>query len=93
MAPTNAADPMHEYATLYPEVVRAGSVQNALQAVADRAGHGLPVELTSSTGWRHVAAKVEADGRFAHSRGQAGCETAEEPALFAGDTGTVCENG
>jgi hypothetical protein len=55
-------DPMHEYATLYPEVVQAGSLQNALQGVVDRAGHGLTVELTSSPGWRYVAARVAADG-------------------------------
>ncbi|NWF29573.1 hypothetical protein HW130_25525 [Streptomyces sp. PKU-EA00015] len=55
-------DPLHEYAMLYPEVVRAGSLQNALQVVADGAGYGLTVELTSSPGWRHVAAQVAADG-------------------------------
>ncbi|MEU9127575.1 DUF6193 family natural product biosynthesis protein [Kitasatospora sp. NPDC048540] len=65
-APTDAAHPLYGYATLYPDVVGAGSLQNALQAVADRAGGGLAVELTSSPGWRHVAAKVEADGRSAH---------------------------
>jgi hypothetical protein len=43
-------DPMDEYATLYPEVVQAGCLRSALQAVADRAGHGLAVELTSSPG-------------------------------------------
>ncbi|GAA1122144.1 DUF6193 family natural product biosynthesis protein [Kitasatospora arboriphila] len=58
-----ATDPMREYMTLYPEVVRAGSLQNALQTVADRAGYGLPIELTSSPGRRYVAAKAEADGR------------------------------
>ncbi|MBC9715148.1 hypothetical protein H9Y04_21590 [Streptomyces sp. TRM66268-LWL] len=59
-------DPMHEYLTLYPEVVRAGSLQNALQAEADLAGFGLAVELTSSPGWRQVAARVEADGHSAN---------------------------
>lgn len=59
-------DPMHEYATLYPDVVPEGSLQNALQAVADREGLGLAVELTSSPGWRFVAARVEADGRSAN---------------------------
>lgn len=59
-------DPMHEYLTLYPEVVQAGSLQNALQVVADRAGYGLAVELTSSPGWRQVAARVEADGHSAN---------------------------
>lgn len=54
---------MNDYVTLYPEVVWAGSLQNALQAVADRAGHGLAVELTSSPGWRYVAAQAEAEGR------------------------------
>lgn len=54
---------MGEYATVYPEVVQAGCLRSALQAVADRAGHGLAVELTSSPGWRHVAARVEAEGR------------------------------
>ncbi|MFD0369688.1 DUF6193 family natural product biosynthesis protein [Streptomyces sp. NPDC127114] len=58
-------NPMHEYVTLYPEVVKAGSLQNALQAVADDAGSGLAVELTSSPGWRRVAACVERDGRRA----------------------------
>ncbi|MFE3687606.1 DUF6193 family natural product biosynthesis protein [Streptomyces sp. NPDC059095] len=57
---------MHEFVALYPEVVRAGSLQNALQAVADHAGHGLAVELTSSQGWRNVAARVEVDGRSAN---------------------------
>lgn len=56
---------MHAYVALYPEVVRAGSLRNALQAVADRAGHGLAVELASSPGWRCVAARVEAGGRWA----------------------------
>jgi hypothetical protein len=58
--------PMHEFVTLYPEVVQAGSLQNALQSVADRAGHRLAVELTSSPGWRHVAAQVGANGRSAN---------------------------
>jgi hypothetical protein len=34
-------DPMDEYATLYPEVVQAGSLQSALQAVADPRATGL----------------------------------------------------
>jgi hypothetical protein len=34
--------------------------------VAHRAGRELPLELTSSPGWRYVAAKVEADGRSAN---------------------------
>ncbi|MFF9869634.1 DUF6193 family natural product biosynthesis protein [Streptomyces sp. NPDC013953] len=59
-------DPLHKYVALYPEVVRAGSLQNALQAVADQAGYGFEVELTSSPGWRHVAARVGADGRSAN---------------------------
>lgn len=59
-------DPMHNYVTLYPEVVQAGSLQNALQAVADDAGHGLAIELTSSPGWRRVAARVESDSHSAN---------------------------
>ncbi|MFF2853002.1 DUF6193 family natural product biosynthesis protein [Streptomyces sp. NPDC058001] len=59
-------DPMREYVALYPEVVRAGSLRSALQAVVDHGGHGLAVGLTSSPGWRHVAARVEADGRWAN---------------------------
>ncbi|WP_199551034.1 DUF6193 family natural product biosynthesis protein [Streptomyces sp. N35] len=55
-------DPLRKYVTLYPEVVQAGSLQNALQTVADRVGHDLVIELTSSPGWRHVAAEVAADG-------------------------------
>ncbi|MEU4115505.1 DUF6193 family natural product biosynthesis protein [Kitasatospora sp. NPDC028055] len=62
-------DPLRAYAALYPEVVAAGSVRGALQAAADRAGLELAVELTSSPGWRKVAAKAEseteADGRSA----------------------------
>ena len=56
---------MQEYATLYPDVVRAGSLQNALRGAADDAGYGFVVELTSSPGWRYVAAQVEAEGRSA----------------------------
>ncbi|MEU8677607.1 DUF6193 family natural product biosynthesis protein [Streptomyces sp. NPDC048560] len=59
-------DPMSAYVTLYPEIVQAGSLQNALQAEADRSGRRLAVELTASPGWRHEAARVEADGRSAH---------------------------
>ncbi|MFG2903061.1 DUF6193 family natural product biosynthesis protein [Streptomyces zaomyceticus] len=59
-------DRLHEYLTWYPDVVRAGSLQNASQAAADRAGYGLVVGLTSSPGWRQVAARVEADGRWAN---------------------------
>lgn len=59
-------DPLRRYVALYPEVVLAGSLRNALQAVADRAGHGFAVGLTSSPGWRHVAARVGADGRSAN---------------------------
>jgi hypothetical protein len=51
-------DVMFEYATLYPEVARAGSLLDALKAEVDRAGCGLTVELTSSPGWRLVAAQV-----------------------------------
>lgn len=50
-------DLMHEYVTLYPEVVQAGSLQNALQAVADRAGHGLAVEPAAVA--RAVAFAIE----------------------------------
>ncbi|MFE9819946.1 DUF6193 family natural product biosynthesis protein [Streptomyces sp. NBC_00236] len=59
-------DPMQNYVTLYPEVVQAGSLQNALQEVADGAGHRLLVELTSSPGWRHVAACVASDSHSAY---------------------------
>jgi hypothetical protein len=58
--------PMHEHAVLFPEVVQAGSLRNALKAVADREGYGYHVELTSSPGWRHVAAQVAAGGRSAN---------------------------
>lgn len=57
---------MRSYTPLYPDVVRAGSLRNALQDVADRAGYGLDVELTTSPGWRYVAAKVAAGGRSAN---------------------------
>ncbi|MFJ8623931.1 DUF6193 family natural product biosynthesis protein [Kitasatospora sp. NPDC093550] len=63
--PEHPADALREYATLYPEVVHAGSLRDALQTAADRAGHALAVEPTSAPGWRHVAAQVEADGRTA----------------------------
>ncbi|MFC1435518.1 DUF6193 family natural product biosynthesis protein [Streptacidiphilus sp. N1-3] len=66
VASTDATHPMHKYATLYPEVVEAGSLQNALQRVVDCAGRGLTVELTSSPGWRYVAAKMEAGDRSAN---------------------------
>ncbi|PKT69269.1 hypothetical protein CW362_30585 [Streptomyces populi] len=58
---------MYAYVTLYPEVVRAGSLRNVLRAAADRAGHGLVVGLTSSPGWRYVAARVESDGHRANA--------------------------
>ncbi|WP_327170082.1 DUF6193 family natural product biosynthesis protein [Streptomyces sp. NBC_01336] len=57
--------PMQDYVMLYPEVVQAGSLQRALQEVADAAGRGLVVELTSSPGWRHVAARVESGSHSA----------------------------
>ncbi|MFB7911929.1 DUF6193 family natural product biosynthesis protein [Kitasatospora sp. NPDC056076] len=71
--PPEHTDPLGAYAALYPEVAAAGSVRDALQAAADRAGLELAVELTSSPGWRYVAAKAEtetetgaeADGRSA----------------------------
>ncbi|MYX32928.1 MULTISPECIES: DUF6193 family natural product biosynthesis protein [unclassified Streptomyces] len=50
---------------IYPEVVEAGSLRSALQAAVDREGRALPVELTSSPGWRYVAAKMDADDRSA----------------------------
>ncbi|MER6672831.1 DUF6193 family natural product biosynthesis protein [Streptomyces sp. NPDC000983] len=56
-------DPMAKYMALYPEVARAGSLRNALQAAAERSGHRLLVELTESPGWRHVAAQVAVGGR------------------------------
>ncbi|WP_405901837.1 DUF6193 family natural product biosynthesis protein [Streptomyces sp. NBC_00656] len=58
--------PMQDYVMLYPEVVQAGSLQNALQEVAEDAGHGLVVELTSSPGWRHVAARVKSGSHSAY---------------------------
>ncbi|MCX5399116.1 DUF6193 family natural product biosynthesis protein [Streptomyces sp. NBC_00102] len=64
-APAEASHPLHRYAALYPDVVRAGSLRNALQAAADRARCGLWCGLTSSPGWRYVAAEVRADGRTA----------------------------
>ncbi|MFI9366234.1 hypothetical protein ACIG5E_35050 [Kitasatospora sp. NPDC053057] len=64
-APSGDADPLHEYATLYPEVAEAGSVRGALQAAADCAGHELAVELMSSGCWPLVAAKAQAGGREA----------------------------
>ncbi|MFG2123842.1 DUF6193 family natural product biosynthesis protein [Streptomyces sp. NPDC048710] len=57
---------MHEYALLYPDVVRAGSLLNASQAEADRAACGLTVESTSSPGWRRVAAEVALGDRSAN---------------------------
>lgn len=66
VASTDATHPLHKYATLYPEVVEAGSLQNALQTTVDREGRALTVELTSSPGWRHVAATMEADDRSAN---------------------------
>ncbi|MFF3303596.1 DUF6193 family natural product biosynthesis protein [Streptomyces sp. NPDC002908] len=60
-------DALRSYATLYPDVVRAGSLRNALQTVADRAGYDLAVELTASPGWRYVAAKVTAGDRSANA--------------------------
>ncbi len=56
---------MRSYATLYPEVVRAGSLRDALQEAVDRARYGFAVELTSAPGWRHVAARAAAGGRWA----------------------------
>ncbi|MFD7876037.1 DUF6193 family natural product biosynthesis protein [Streptomyces sp. NPDC059766] len=55
--------PVSGFATLYPEVAQAGSLQRALQAAVDRAGYGFVVELTSSPGWRRVAARAAAGGR------------------------------
>ncbi|MEU4098373.1 DUF6193 family natural product biosynthesis protein [Streptomyces sp. NPDC026673] len=66
VASTDATHPLHMYATLYPEVVEAGSLQNALQTTVDREGRALTVELTSSPGWRYVAAKMEANDRSAN---------------------------
>lgn len=58
-------DAVRRYAPLYPEVVGSGSLVNALQAVADRVGYALTVELTSSPGWRRVAAQVSFEDRSA----------------------------
>ncbi|MFL6078136.1 MAG: DUF6193 family natural product biosynthesis protein [Mycobacteriales bacterium] len=57
---------LREYAAHYPEVVNSGSLLKALQAVADHAGYALTVELTSSPGWRRVAAQVSAGDRSAN---------------------------
>jgi hypothetical protein len=59
-------DAMREYSTDYPDVVEGGSLMNALQTVADQAGYALTVELTSSPGWRRVAAQVSAGERSAN---------------------------
>lgn len=64
-APTDDGHPLHAYAALYPEVAEAGSLRNALQAAVDREEPALAVELTSSPGWRYVAAEVRADDRSA----------------------------
>ncbi|QKW17846.1 hypothetical protein HUT16_01105 [Kitasatospora sp. NA04385] len=64
VAPADPAHPLHAYAAHYPEVADAGSLRDALQAVMDREGPGLTVELTSSPGWRHVAAEIEAGDRL-----------------------------
>ncbi|MFC8720005.1 DUF6193 family natural product biosynthesis protein [Kitasatospora sp. NPDC057198] len=61
--PTDPAHPLHGYLVHYPEVVAAGSLRRALQAVADRAGTGLTIGLPSSPGWRYAGARVEVDGR------------------------------
>ncbi|MEU6339707.1 DUF6193 family natural product biosynthesis protein [Streptomyces sp. NPDC046977] len=70
VTPAGVADPFHdplsEYAELYPEVVEAGSLQSAIQTAVDREGLALAVELTSSPGWRYVAAMTEADDRSAN---------------------------
>ncbi|MER7000768.1 DUF6193 family natural product biosynthesis protein [Streptomyces sp. NPDC000410] len=60
-------DPRHEYVTLCPDVVQTGSLQNALQEVADSACGELAVELTSSPGRRCAAAQMEGDGRSANA--------------------------
>ncbi|MGW1225329.1 DUF6193 family natural product biosynthesis protein [Streptomyces sp. NPDC001515] len=60
-ASTDACHPLHAYAAFYPEVAEAGSLRSALQAVVDREEPALVVELTSSPGWRYVAAEVRAD--------------------------------
>ncbi|MGW0859772.1 DUF6193 family natural product biosynthesis protein [Streptomyces sp. NPDC002690] len=64
-APVDVSPSLYAYAAHCPDVVGAGSPRNALQAVADRARSGLWYGLTSSPGWRHVAAEVVADGRGA----------------------------
>ncbi|MFD8685798.1 DUF6193 family natural product biosynthesis protein [Streptomyces sp. NPDC059651] len=63
--PTAPNDPLRVYAAHYPDVVRSGSLRDALQGESDRGGHGLTVELTPSPGWRHSAATVAAEGRSA----------------------------
>ncbi|MFE3205668.1 DUF6193 family natural product biosynthesis protein [Embleya sp. NPDC059237] len=63
VAPNDPAHPLRAYVALYPEVVGAGSLRNALQTVVDRVGLALTIEPASSPGWRYVGAEVEADGR------------------------------
>ncbi|KOX34280.1 MULTISPECIES: hypothetical protein [unclassified Streptomyces] len=61
--PGDAARPMRPYATPHPEVVRAGSLRDALREAVGRAGYGFAVEPTSAPGWRHVAARAAVGGR------------------------------
>ncbi|MFB7180045.1 DUF6193 family natural product biosynthesis protein [Streptomyces sp. NPDC056257] len=56
-------EPLRAYAESYPEIVRAGSLRNALQAAADRAGPGLTIELMPPPGWRHVVARARSGDR------------------------------
>ncbi|MFD7032371.1 DUF6193 family natural product biosynthesis protein [Streptomyces sp. NPDC059917] len=59
------ADPVPAYLTHYPEVLASGSLRDALQEVADRAGLPLAVELTAAPGWRVTAAQVTVGDRAA----------------------------
>jgi hypothetical protein len=45
--------------TLYPDIAGAGSLQNALQAAFDRAGHRLAALPERAPGWRYVGARIE----------------------------------
>jgi Family of unknown function (DUF6193) len=51
-------EPRSQYARLYPEISRAGSLQAAMQAALTLAGHELTAVLTSAPGWRDCATRV-----------------------------------
>ncbi|MER6197440.1 DUF6193 family natural product biosynthesis protein [Streptomyces sp. NPDC001586] len=56
-------EPLRAYAEFYPDVVRAGSLRQALQAAADRAGHALTIGLMPPPGWRHTVARARSGDR------------------------------